>query len=77
MPGGDRKEEYMKNIQLSRGQTVTIYDDPITKKKPEGKAKLIKFVGKDDYFPYAETWVVQFLDELSADEYLQRTIIPD
>ena len=30
---------------LKPGQTVTIYEDPITQLKPEGKATIIKFEG--------------------------------
>jgi hypothetical protein len=66
----------MKNIQLSRGQTVTIYNNTIGGKKViEGKAKLVEFVGKGDNPPYAETWVVAF--EGDGGETFTRDIIPE
>ncbi len=44
------------------GDTVEIYEDPISEKKPEGKAKLISLDIKDvgDGLEY---WSVQFLED--------------
>jgi len=46
---------------MKQGEVVTIYEDPETQEKVEGKAKLIKFL---DYIaPGTEYWKVEFLDE--------------
>jgi hypothetical protein len=64
----------MKPIQYKKGQVVSIHNTSIEGKPIiEGKAKLIEFVGKNDYPPYQETWRVQFTGE--AETYL-RTITP-
>jgi hypothetical protein len=43
------------------GETVTIYEDPVTKMKPEGNAKLIRFV---QALPNGlEEWSVRFQGE--------------
>jgi len=46
--------------KLSKGQVVTIYEDPITEKRPEGKATLIKF-----HFAQwdQEYWTVRFQED--------------
>lgn len=36
------REKLRGPSKLKRGQVVTIYEDPITEKKPEGEAKLIE-----------------------------------
>jgi hypothetical protein len=43
---------------MKKGDTVTIYQDPLTKKNPEGKAKLIKFISESHDM---EFWEVKFL----------------
>lgn len=55
---------------LEKGQIVTIYEDPITQKKPEGKAKLIK---RHHIVDNMEYWQVEFLDEKGA--YRNRHIL--
>jgi len=47
---------------FSKGDVVTIYEDPLTQKKPEGKAKLLSFIGKAINQPL-EGWWVQFVDD--------------
>jgi len=47
---------------LKKGQIVTIYEDPLTQKKPEGKAKLLSCIGKPINQPL-ERWWIQFLDD--------------
>lgn len=42
---------------MEKGQIVTIYEDPITRKKPEGNAKLLA-LEKDD--PIMQYWRVRF-----------------
>jgi hypothetical protein len=46
--------------KLSKGQVVTIYEDPITQQRPEGKATLIKF-----HFAQwdQEYWTVRFQED--------------
>lgn len=50
---------------LRKGRVVTIYEDPLTETKPEGKAQLISPI--DQLVPVApdgmERWWVQFLDD--------------
>jgi hypothetical protein len=46
--------------KLSKGQVVTIYEDPVTKTKPEGQARLQELITQSGY---CERWVVQFLDD--------------
>ncbi len=46
----------MKNEELVKGNVITIYVDPITKQKPEGKAKLLKEV-------YKGRWEVKFISD--------------
>ena len=55
------------------GDKVTIYQDPITKQKEEGKATLVKFLSKDDDFG-TEDWEVGFDNEV---ETYTRTIKTD
>ena len=51
---------------MKKGDIVTIYKDPITKQKPEGKARLVKFVSR---FEDEEHWMVSFLDEEGSETY--------
>ena len=46
-----------------KGDIVTIYQDPLTKAKPEGKAKLIKKLAGKDAEEGTEYWIVQFLSD--------------
>lgn len=48
--------------KLLKGQTVMIYEEPLTETKPEGKAKLIKLVSKEN-IGGTETWEVKFLSD--------------
>lgn len=60
---------------MKRGDIVPIYEDPYTKQKPEGKARLISLAHKDPEF---ERWYVRFLEDTQsyAPNYL-RVIVPD
>jgi hypothetical protein len=46
---------------MKRGDVVTIYQDPITKQKPEGKAKLVKQISTAE--GGLERWTVQFVSD--------------
>lgn len=43
---------------MKKGDIVTIYENPLTKEKPEGRAKLVKKICDDVDMEY---WQVQFL----------------
>lgn len=42
---------------------VTVYEDPITKKKPEGEARLIRKLSQHKMPGNKELWQVRFLDD--------------
>ena len=60
---------------LAKRQEITIYHDPLTAKKPEGKATLVKqiedraYVHKEEY----QVWKVQFEGQ---DEPVNRIVAP-
>jgi hypothetical protein len=39
-----------------------VYEDPITKQKPEGKATLVRFLDRDDR-EIGERWMVRFIGD--------------
>jgi len=43
---------------MKKGDVVTIYDDPITKQKPEGQARLLKKLHDN---PGQEYWQVKLI----------------
>lgn len=45
---------------MKRGDIVVIFEDPLTEKKIEGKARLIRLESKDHS---TERWAVKFLDD--------------
>lgn len=47
---------------MQDGDEVTIYDDPLTQTKLEGKAVLRELV-RPDYGDGLSLWLVEFLDE--------------
>lgn len=53
-----------------------IYQKPVSQEDPEGKARLEKFVCKDDHAPYLETWEVIFHND-KAGQLVMRKLIPD
>jgi len=53
-----------------KAKVVTIYEDPITCTKPEGKAELLS--KEEAYNDGLESWLVRFLDE--PDEVRSRLI---
>jgi len=64
----------MKAISYIPGQQVNILNKTISGKPVfEGIATLVRFVGKGDYPPYFETWLVKFPNDK---ELYQRTIAP-
>ncbi len=65
----------MKPVAHTKGQKLTIYQDPVTKQMPEGEATLVEFVSKDDYPPYREDWKVLFDGE--GEFAVIRSIIED
>jgi hypothetical protein len=58
---------------MEQGQVVTIFEDPVTKKKPEGEAVLLELMWKDRFPPYMERWKVSFTGE---DDVYERNIMP-
>jgi len=54
---------------MNPGDVVTIYSNPVTQERPEGKAKLIREWGPD-VGDGLSIWYVEFLDEPGA-EYLR------
>jgi len=57
---------------MNKGHLVMIYEDPITKKKPEGKARLIEKLGKTRGREY---WRVRFLsDYFVADRWIEKEV---
>lgn len=47
-------------------EKVTVYKDPITKKDPEGKARIVKVLGGDRYevlFDYDDCYVERIIHE--------------
>ncbi len=49
---------------MNKGDIVRIYEDPLTEKKLDGKARLVKLLRAYDHDPL-EMWEVKFLDEHS------------
>jgi hypothetical protein len=47
---------------MEKGDIVEIYEDPYTRKRLEGKAKLIKLLSSDVSMG-EEYWTIQFLNE--------------
>lgn len=47
---------------MKRNQIVMIYEDPITRQKREGKAKLLRLV-RADVGDGLELWEVRFVDD--------------
>lgn len=62
--GRGRHSQYVRTgkARYARGQIVTIYEDPLTETKPEGKAQLMSLI---ETVPHdgTERWIVQFLGD--------------
>lgn len=57
--------------RMKKGDVVMVYEDPITEKKPEGKATLVRFIDTDnDGYVVLKRWEVMFAD----DEFGGRTV---
>ena len=54
----------MKNHKYKEGDVVDVFEDPITKEKPEGKAKIVKVRNTEHYYD------VQFLDDLDESDVI-------
>lgn len=48
---------------LTKGEIVTIYEDPITQQKFEGKAKLLKKIPSNRDCEEMENWKVKFISD--------------
>jgi hypothetical protein len=48
---------------MQKGDIVSVYQDPITRQKEEGRARLIKKDNKLYTNPGTEFWQVQFVDD--------------
>ena len=61
------KKERQKAIQeaviMKKGETVNIYEDPHTKERIEGKAKLLERIKVPRFKGDTETWKVKFLSD--------------
>lgn len=58
---------------MKKGDKVRIFEDPITRQKPEGMATLIKLEFVSDSVPRAERWRVRFEGDEPNETY-SRTI---
>lgn len=55
---------------MENGNIITIYEDPVTMQKIEGKAKLLKQLHCND--PSLEYWTVLFINDLAVvDRYVK------
>lgn len=60
---------------MKQGDTVMIYHDPITKKKPEGKATLRSKVSEDISSEY---WKVRFVaDGFFTNRWIEKEVTPN
>lgn len=48
---------------MQKNDIVTVYEDPITKKKPEGKAKLLRCLQAKGWQDKLQYWKVRFLSD--------------
>ena len=62
----------MMEMKLVRGAIAMVYQDPVTKQNPEGRAELVKCIRPDEG-DGLEVWEVLFAGEGSKATYL-RTI---
>ena len=46
-----------------RGDYVVIYEDPMTRKKPEGRAQLVEHIATHGGTPVLQRWLVRFPNE--------------
>jgi hypothetical protein len=65
----NQEDEAMADTIFTKHDRVTIYQDPITEEKEEGKAELISL---DHTFHGIETWTVRFIGE---QRHFQRRIL--
>jgi hypothetical protein len=56
---------------MKKDDTITIYQDPLTEKTPEGKAQLIRFINEDHNM---EFWQVKFLAAGAGEPLVYRFI---
>lgn len=64
---------------MTKGDVVKIYQDPLTEKRLEGEARLIRYVGTS--FGYAgnkfERWMCSFVQDSPEDRPVERLIRVD
>ena len=62
---------------MEAGDTVTVYEDPMTKTMPEGKATLVQRLDDPKFCPVgclgAQRWRVQFSDGEQVDRWIEPT----
>lgn len=58
---------------MKRGDVVTIYNDPITRKKVEGEARLVRQLSNTMSDDNLERWEVHFTGD-SPGHYVERVI---
>jgi hypothetical protein len=56
---------------MKKGDTITIYQDPLTRKNKEGQARLIRFVSESHDM---EFWEVKFLAAGAGEPLVYRFI---
>jgi len=55
-------------MSCRKGETVNVYQDPLTCQDMEGRATLIKFLGNTDP-ELGERWLVHFVGDAPGDTY--------
>jgi hypothetical protein len=58
---------------MKRGDIAVVYQDPVTKQRPEGRALLLKALGPRD--EWQEYWRVRFLSD-DASQRVDRWVDP-
>lgn len=58
---------------MKKGDVVMVYEDPFTRQKREGVARLVKCLRRDDEY---ERWIVQF-DGDGERQFFERVIVPE
>ena len=48
------------------GEIVEVFEDPVTRNKSEGMARLVQFLGHLSPLDGMEWWAVEFLDEIGT-----------
>ncbi len=67
---GKEKQEIIDSIPLKKGAVVMIYEDPRTRKKPEGQAILVWRLKEARFKGDMEYWKVKFEDGYTAGRFI-------